>query len=62
MELLRVNITNDGKLVGNKQERLSLVEEDANTLDSAKLAESTKFNPKELENKFTQKEQETKKN
>jgi len=42
MELLRVNITNEGKLVGNKQERLSLVEEDATSLDSAKLTESTK--------------------
>ena len=55
MELLRVNITNDGRLVGNKQERLSLVEEDGNTLDSAKLAESTKFTP-------IAKEQEPKKN
>ena len=42
MELLRTNIATDGKLVGNKQERLSLVEEDA-SLDNAKLAESTKF-------------------
>ena len=45
MELLRINITNDGRLVGNKQERLSLVEEDGSGLDSAKLAESTKFTP-----------------
>ncbi len=42
MDLLKVNITNEGKLVGNKQERLSLVEEDGG-LDSAKLTESTKF-------------------
>jgi hypothetical protein len=26
MELLRVNIANDGRLLSNKQERLSLVE------------------------------------
>lgn len=39
MELLRTNIASDGKLVGNKQERLSLVEEDGNgVLESAKLA------------------------
>lgn len=37
--------------MGNKQERLSLVEEDGNALDSAKLAESTKFTPKEQEPK-----------
>lgn len=42
MELLRVNIGGDGRLIGNKQERLSLVEEDGN-LDNAKLAESTKL-------------------
>jgi serine/threonine-protein kinase ULK/ATG1 len=41
MELLKINITNEGKLVGNKQERLSLVDEDG--LDSGKLAESTKL-------------------
>ena len=48
MELLRTNIATDGKLVGNKQERLSLVEEDGGVLESAKLAESTKmgFNEK----------------
>ena len=49
MELLRTNIATDGKLVGNKQERLSLVEEDGGgILESAKLAESTKmgFNEK----------------
>lgn len=43
MELLKINITNDGRLVGNKQERLSLVEEDGNVLDGAKLSESTKL-------------------
>ena len=43
MELLKINITNEGKLVGNKQERLSLVEEDGNVLDGAKLSESTKL-------------------
>ena len=43
MELLRTNIATDGKLVGNKQERLSLVEEDGGILESAKLAESTKI-------------------
>jgi len=31
--------------VGNKQERLSLVEDDGNLLDNAKLSESTKFTP-----------------
>jgi hypothetical protein len=30
MDLLKINITIEGKLVGNKQERLSLVEEDGN--------------------------------
>jgi serine/threonine protein kinase len=43
MELLKINIATDGKLVGNKQERLSLVEEDLNGLESAKLSESTKI-------------------
>ena len=43
MELLRTNIANDGKLVGGRQERLSLVEEDNGSLDSAKLTESTKL-------------------
>ena len=43
MELLRTNIANDGKLMSNKQERLSLVEEDGNPLDNAKLLESNKF-------------------
>jgi hypothetical protein len=46
MQLLSVNITNEGKLASNKLERLSLVEEDGNgNLDNAKLAESTKFDP-----------------
>ena len=43
--MLRVNITADGRLVGNKQERLSLVLDDGNTLDAVKLGESTKFTP-----------------
>jgi hypothetical protein len=32
MDLLKINISTEGKLVGNKQERLSLVEEDGNVL------------------------------
>jgi hypothetical protein len=47
MELLKVNITTDGRLVGNKQERLSLVEEDGNAMEGAKLAESGSFPTKE---------------
>ena len=43
MELLRTNIATDGKLIGNRQERLSLVEEDGGSLDNAKLAESTRM-------------------
>ena len=52
MQLLSVNITNEGKLASNKLERLSLVEEDGNgNLDNAKLAESTKFDaPKKGDN------------
>jgi serine/threonine protein kinase len=42
MELLKVNITNEGKLVGNKQERLSLVEEDGQ-IEGGKLVESGKL-------------------
>jgi hypothetical protein len=39
-----VNITNEGKLVGNRQELLSLVEENnGNILDSAKLTDSNKL-------------------
>ena len=50
MELLRVNITNDGRLVSQKQERLSLVDDDGPTgLETAKLAESTKLPYKEQE-------------
>ena len=47
IELLKVNITTDGRLVGNKQERLSLVEEDGNAIEGAKLAESGSFPTKE---------------
>jgi serine/threonine protein kinase len=47
MELLKVNITAEGKLVGNKQERLSLVEEDGSVMEGAKLAESGSFPTKE---------------
>lgn len=44
MELLRVHIGNDGKLAANRQERLSLVEEEGGVgLESAKLMESTKL-------------------
>lgn len=50
MELLRTNIATDGKLVGNKQERLSLVEDEGG-LDNAKLAESTKFDSKSFDGK-----------
>ena len=38
MELLKINIAIDGKLIGNKQERLSLVEDDLNGLEAAKLS------------------------
>lgn len=44
MDLLRINIGNDGKLAANRQERLSLVEEEGGVgLESAKLMESTKL-------------------
>lgn len=38
MELLKINIATDGKLIGNKQERLSLVEDDLTGLEAAKLS------------------------
>lgn len=40
MELLKVNISNDGKLIAGQQDRLLLVEEEGATFDSLKLTES----------------------
>ena len=45
--MLKVNITSEGRLVGNKQERLSLVEEDGNVIEGTKLAESGSLPTKE---------------
>ncbi len=41
MELLKVNISTEGKIVAMK-ERVSLVEDDSNLFDSQKLVSSTK--------------------
>lgn len=46
MELLKVNITNEGRIAPDGRGMLSLVEEEGgNILDNAKLLQSSKFTP-----------------
>lgn len=55
MELLKVNITNEGRIANDGRGVLSLMEDEGNVLDGAKLLQSSKFTPvKEERNEESQ--------